>query len=409
MIQALSRGIAATAALLVVGCGAEPRATGDWMGTVYDSVGVLVVDNPERGLWTPGAAWRLEEELRIGVPDGDPVREFGRISDIGVDRSGRMYVLERHAVEIRVFDDEGEFVHAFGRPGGGPGELASPSAVLIGAADTVFIPDTRNQRVQRFLADGSEAGSFTISPADGIPLTWRIRPDGLLIEEVRTLPAPRAGEARNLLIVRRGDGVARETLMETPVGDAMVIQNGQPQMTMFAPEPLWTMLTDGRVASGRNSEYRIELRTADGRLDRVVRRPFERQSFSESDRRTVRAMLRERLEDQPPSPVRERMIQSMKYADHYPVYASLFGGPDGTLWVRHAKHVSSLGPSDVEAFDVRAFGAPEYDVFDREGRFLGVIATPDRFQVMQADAEHVYGVLRDDLGVQRVVRLRVRR
>lgn len=83
--------------------------------------------------------------------------------------------------------------------------------------------------------------------------------------------------------------------------------------------------------------------------------------------------------------------------------------PESGLWVRHAKHVSSLGPSDVEAFDVRAFGAPEYDVFDREGRFLGVIATPDRFQAMQADAEHVYGVLRDDLGVQRVVRLRVRR
>lgn len=97
MTEPLSRGIAA-AALLFTACDAGPGATGEWMGTVYDSAGVLVIDNPESGLWTSGTAWRLEEELRIGVPDGDPVREFGRVSDIGIDESGRIYVDRKSVV-----------------------------------------------------------------------------------------------------------------------------------------------------------------------------------------------------------------------------------------------------------------------------------------------------------------------
>lgn len=399
--------IIAACALATIGCGREPPVTGEWAGTVRDSAGVVVVDNPESGLWTSETEWRLQEDLRIGVTDGDAVRQFDAIDDIAIDESGRIHVLD--GSEIRVFEGDGEFVRTIGRRGGGPGELARPSAVLIGAADTIFLPDTRNQRVQRFLTGGSDAGSFPISPNEGIPLGWQIRPDGTLLQEVRTLPSPRAGDERILVLVRGGDGEVLDTLLAMPVGEAMVIPNGQPQMTLFAPEPLWTILTDGRIASGRNSEYRLELRTADGRLERIVQRPFERRSFSASDQREFRTRLRESLEGHPPSPATDRMLRSMNYADYYPVYAALFGGPDGTIWVRHAKGVSSIGDSDLEAFDVRAIGTSTHDVFDTEGRFLGVIATPDEFEPLRSRGEYVYGVGRDDLGVQHVVRLRVLR
>jgi len=392
-------------ALATIGCDPHSPVTGEWAGTMRDSAGVVVVDNPESGLWTAETQWRLGEDLRIGVADGDTVRQFNAIDDIAIDRSGRIHVLD--GSEIRVFDGDGEFVRTIGRPGSGPGELARPSAVLIGAADTIFLPDARNQRVQRFLSDGSDAGSFPISPNEGISLGWQIRPDGTVLQEVRTLPSPGAGDERLLLLVRGGDGEVLDTLLDMPVGEAMVIRNGQPQMTLFAPEPLWTILTDGRITSGRNSEYRLELRTADGRLERIVQLPFERRSFSGSDQREFRARLREGLEGQPPSPATDRMIRSMTYADYYPVYAALFGGPDGTIWVRHAKDVSSITGSDLEAFDVRAVGASTYDVFDTEGRHLGVIATPNEFEPLRSDGEHVYGIGRDDLGVQHVVRLRV--
>jgi hypothetical protein len=394
-------------ALTIPGCTMDAPATEGWTGNVHDSAGVVLVENPASGLWTTSTAWRLEEDLRVGVAHGDPSREFGSISDVGVAASGHIFVLERQAGEVRVFTPGGEFVRTIGRGGSGPGELASPSAVLIGAGDTIFVPDSRNQRVQRFVTDGSDAGSFPILAVGGISLDWRMSPPDALVQEVRTLPASGADGERVLLLARAADGAVRDTLAAMPVGEAMVIRDGQPHMRMFGAEPFWTTLTDGRAATARNDEYRIEIRTADGGLDHVVSKPFERRPFTQADRRELRALIQQSLQDQPPSPATDRMLQSMSYADHYPVFAALFGGPHGTLWVRHAKDATSLELEDMAGLNVRAFGAPDYDVFDRDGRFLGTITLPDRFEPMRAHGDHVYGVQRDELGVQYVVRLRV--
>jgi hypothetical protein len=391
--------------LAIVSCSPSSATPGEWAGSTRDSAGIIVVENPHSGLWTSETQLRFREDLRIGVADGDPVRQFSSIDDIGADESGRIYILD--GSEIRVFSRDGEFVRTVGREGSGPGELARPSAALIGSGDTIFLPDTRNQRVQRFLRDGSAAGSFRISTNDGISLRWEILPNGTLLQEVRTLTSPEAGDERILLLVRNGDGEVLDTLLEMPVGEAMAVRNGQPQMTLFGPEPLWTVLTDGRIVSGRTSEYRLEVRTANGRLERVVGKPFERRSFSDADQREFRARLSASMAGQPPSPARDRLVRSMKYADHYPAFASLFGGPDGTTWVQRAKDVSTITDSDLEAYDVRAVGASTYEVFDADGRYLGEIAPPDEFEPLHSAGEYVYGISRDDLGVQYVVRLRV--
>lgn len=390
---------------LLLGCTSDVPVAGDWAGTFRDSAGVVIVDNPQEGVWTPNAQWQLEEDLRIGVVEGDAVRQFESIDDIAIDGSSRIYVLDGSA--IRVFEGNGEFVRTIGRSGGGPGELARPSAILIGTGDTIYVPDTRNGRVQRFLIDGTDAGAFPIAMSPGISLAWRIRPDGALIQEVRTLPTASTDAERILLQERGGDGAVLDTLVEMPVGEAMVIQNGAPEMTLFGPEPMWAVLTDGRIATGRSSEYRLEVRSVQGRLERIVQRPFEPRTFSDSDQREFRAQLQEALASQPPSPATDRMLQSLKYADHYPAFAELFGGPKGTIWVRHAKDVSAMDRVDLEALDVRSVGASSYDVFDRAGRYLGVVAVPDWFDPLRSVGGHVYGVGRDDLGVQYVVRLRV--
>lgn len=98
---------AALAVLLVAGCGTDGAGSGDWAGSVYDSAGISVVENPSDGVWTPQTAWRLEEDLRIGAVDGDSLRQFGSISGIAVDTSGAIYVLDRGAGEVRIFDAAG--------------------------------------------------------------------------------------------------------------------------------------------------------------------------------------------------------------------------------------------------------------------------------------------------------------
>jgi hypothetical protein len=52
-------------------------------------------------------------------------------------------------------------------------------------------------------------------------------------------------------------------------------------------------------------------------------------------------------------------------------------------------------------------GAPDWDVFDSEGRYLGVVTLPDRFEPVEFAEEDVYGVWRDELDVEYVMRLKV--
>ena len=77
------------------------------------------------------------------------------------------------------------------------------------------------------------------------------------------------------------------------------------------------------------------------------------------------------------------------------------------LSVQQALQVSSFEPDDMAGFGLHAFAAPEYDIFDREGRYLGTMTPPRDFDPQLAQGEHLYGVQRDDLGVPHVVRMRV--
>ena len=71
---------------LLTACG--DAADPEWMGTVTDSSGVRIVQNPTEGLWTAGNGWSVTEELRIGAVGGEREYQFGRLVGIDVDEAG---------------------------------------------------------------------------------------------------------------------------------------------------------------------------------------------------------------------------------------------------------------------------------------------------------------------------------
>ena len=80
----------------------------------------------------------------------------------------------------------------------------------------------------------------------------------------------------------------------------------------------------------------------------------------------------------------------------YPPFDTFTIGTDGTLWVR--KQVGD--------------GAVGLDVFSSDGIYLGEAVVPPDFAQMSiryAGPDRLYGVVRDDLDVQYVVRLGVQR
>ena len=87
--------------------------------------------------------------LTLGVLEGERHEMFGQISDIKVDRSGNMYVLDSGYSEVRVFNSKGSFLHAVGKAGRGPGEFFEPRGLEIDSAGHLIAVD-KDHRITIF-------------------------------------------------------------------------------------------------------------------------------------------------------------------------------------------------------------------------------------------------------------------
>ncbi len=67
--------------------------------------------------------------------------------EIDVDEDGNIYVLDRKAIHIKVFNSCGKFVRTIGKKGQGPGEFETPSGIRITPQKEVLVCDPHSRRV----------------------------------------------------------------------------------------------------------------------------------------------------------------------------------------------------------------------------------------------------------------------
>lgn len=221
------------------------------------------------------------------------------------------------------------------------------------------------------------------------------------------MPLPQAsadgGAPPDLLLLRGADGQVTDTLMSLPAGESIQMQRGAMQIRLFEAEPVWAIDQNGRVIFGMNAEYRVRVHGEDGSVTRLITKPFERQPVTETDRSAFLRLMREQLAATGAAqPLVDQVLASIEFADNYPAFATLLGGPEGSIWVQRIRagaEVAAAG-ADFSAMDV---GSPQWDTFDAEGRFLGVLTLPDRFQAVRVQDSQVYGIWRDELDVQYVM------
>lgn len=383
---------------------------GDWQGTVRDSAGIAIVENPAEGVWR-GDGPTVTEEVRIGAVDGPAETQFGQIAAVDVASDGAIYVLDQQARRVRVFNPDGTFRAELGGSGSGPGELSQITmGMVLSAGDTVLVIDAGNARITRFEPGGEPVESTPLDMAAGIPVRWDAMPDRRLVNQVRKMEmaggAP-TGEMHDYLLLRSPAGAVMDTVMSLPAGQSFSISQGGMRMKLFEPEPIWVIDQRGRVIFGINAEYSLRVHDDAGRLQRIIRMPFEREPVSDSDRNAFRRFLRDMMmrAGAPPANV-DQFVQQIEFADNYPAFASLVAGPGGTLWVQHVRTAAQVEATGGE-FSAQDIGGSAFDVFDPEGRFLGSIELPDRFQPLRAVGNRMYGIFRDELDVQHVMVLRI--
>jgi len=117
-----------------------------WKGQIIkERDGVVIVKNPDYPICGEDIL-KLEEELSLGKKAGEKEFMFIRVQSIDVDEDGNIYVLDSGASKIRVFDNSGKFLRAFGGKGQGPGEMQHPVFIQIlnNKELIVYDPPTRS-------------------------------------------------------------------------------------------------------------------------------------------------------------------------------------------------------------------------------------------------------------------------
>ncbi len=401
-------GIVAIVAMGVAACTGSDTT---WTGTVTDSAGIQIVANPERGMWSAGAEWAVEEEMKIGAVEGDLDYQFGQIGFIAVDSQDRLYVLDAQAQEIRVFSPAGKFLHRIGRPGEGPGEIKGAIYVVMGAGDTLFVPDMQTQRLNRFTTDGTALTSVRMSIEDGLPAVFQATDAGVIAVQIRPLSLPNrpAPDSMDAIIRLESDGSRGDTLMRFPSGRTLSLGGATPEINLYSAEPAWQLRDDGKILFGVNDQYRISLYGAEGMLERIVSKPFQREPVSERDKDAIMSYMEKAWLDAGVPPAALQQLKGIvHFGEFFPAFSAIQSGLDGTTWIQHVQSAAALSDEELEDFNlIEDSGAPEWDVFDADGRYLGVVAMPPRFAPRLFRDDKIYGVWRDDLDVQHVVRLRI--
>lgn len=368
---------------------------------ITDSAGVVMVRNSESGTWTDSTRWSVVETLRIGS-EADTMYQFGAITSLDVDPSGQVYVLDAWVPIVRVFDRDGQFLRTIGRGGSGPGEFSKNAiAVRVATGDTIVVAEMMERRIGSFSLVGDVYGTTTIPFEEGVPTKWGLAYDGLLVHQARVLTRESDGadrwSARDRLVSRNGAGRLVDTLLELPSAEGYQIQDGAARMRVFAPEPVWAVLSDGRVAVASSDEYEVRV-YEEGGVSLVFSFPASRVRIDESDRGELREFYADMFRRNGSEPLAARQLaEGIEFNPFYPVLSDLAEGPQGSIWVQR----SLVG---LAAF---GFGERTWDVFDRNGVFSGTVTLPERFRPLRFSGDDILGLHADESGVQSVVRLRV--
>jgi hypothetical protein len=337
-----------------------------------------------------------------------------RFRGLAVASDGRIVIADLQGRHLKVFTPQGQYERTIGGPGGGPGEFGIQGLqVVIAPGDTLVVSDLGNQRVSLFLLDGTFVRSFGQSFGDGFAIRWDATDDGRLVSQLRRMSFPGGTgtpDTMDIVAERALDGAFGDTLLRVPSGKTFTFTDGAPEWTLFVPEPLWALWGD-RILYAVSDRYRIEVRGPAG-VERVIEKPFTLQPLTQVDRDVILKGFEKIFKDQglPPQFV-PQFLERVHFTETYPAFGQggMARGPDGTIMVQLVRSIAQMSPEEQKNIDFQSggSGSPDWDVFDRDGRYLGVLTMPPRFQPIELIGDRIYGTQTDDLDVQYIVVLDV--
>lgn len=332
-------------------------------------------------------------EVRIGALTGDPAYTFGLITDLAVRRDGTIYVADVRVPVIHRYDPTGEHLGTIGREGEGPGEYRRPVGLETLSDGSLALWDYGNRRIGVYGPDGDFRRSHRV-PTGLISAHRMFYADTADHFYVRTALFTSGMPPDQGLIRLSPEGSVLDTVMFPNRGDDGPME--------FARETLSAWTPHRALVVGENDEYSFTIHRADGTTVTVTRqaRPVrvksgEREWWEARSERWEREHA-DRGEDLAPIP------------ETKPAFEALSVDEAGRIWVRRyveAERFQSRSEEDnAEEPGTVWRERPTYDVYTRDGVFLGTALLPYRTDRVVSRGRSVWGIQRGEFDEAYVVR-----
>jgi hypothetical protein len=356
---------------------------------------------------TPAQNVRLPAPERVLPVDFTQVRGLRELPD------GRVLISDRLDRGVVIADFAKGTVAQVGRTGPGPAEYRLPTTLTALPGDSTLLLDEGNQRVAIIGPDLKIHRSFTLMlPGIGVPLSARsMDPRGRFHLQIPAwvMDTPLPGDS--VLVVRFDPRTQRVDTMARIKGYTRRKNTQTPGMpyVMFAPQDVWTVTLDGRVAVVRSGDYHVDWRDVDGRVMAGPPIAWERRPVTFDDRyaHTKRFMENSSISGRDaagglsalpaemlaPEQIREVATQQEFAPTHAPFNAvSPLVSPDGNLWVERSMKL----------------GTPEtWDVIDGKGVLFARVTMSEDRRLVGLSTRWLYAVVTDEDGLQKVERYRL--
>jgi hypothetical protein len=382
------------------------------------TIGLAACGDP--GAAGPGAGPEMLDvtDLPATVQDED----LALVRDIRLDAEGRVWVLSGHPPFVRIYEEDGARVAAFGQPGGGPAEFGAAWALVPPVrnaveegADGMGVFDNRRGTIRTFAPDGTilaeeRLDTFTPLPPDTRQvffgdLAWVWRVEGGLLQdrypaapEVGPMPMSQAYDFWQAeLAFLPDDGGEPRTLVSFPEVVDLPDEEG-PAVRPLSAGPLWDLCPGGEFVVLTRAVPELIRVGLDGRI--LSRDPVELSLAPLDQGLLVDWMVSVLSQLQPmpgdtPEGMRYRAEAAAERAADYmdPTVppTRLRCDPDGRVWIQLF---------DME--DDRRGYARDWVVVDSEGELVAEVTFPVGFHPMRFGSERIVGVVRDELDVETV-------
>ena len=344
-----------------------------------------------------------EPDLLIGTETGVPEYELYRVTDVRELPDGRLVVANSGSSELRFFSSTGHHLFSHGSGGSGPGEYRVIDGIHVFAEDSIAVFDQFNQRISILRTDGRLLNTIALADAQGNRLgrgqyvigysahgpvvsyggrsfssgdTTQVTRDTLRLAIFDTTerllgPARLSYLDSENFVYSNGGSVSvgplpfgRSTFLATN-GDSIVVADN----TSFS-------LTISNWKTGQTST--ASLLGNQQSLDRAIIADFKDEAM---------ASIPERWRT-----VRRRALEETPFPSHVAPYDQLLLDDRGAVWLR----LSPAGSDHARWIVVESEGLTRW------------LRLPAEFEPTQAGDSWILGVLTDELGVEVVVRYRIR-